>query len=162
MNRPNRPNQAPVGPCNMPMTTRPIPPFIGWTAFTPVVPDIYKEAISPQQLLHDICCRLHRLVEYSDMLAENINIDRAEYDRLMAEFEQFKEHGFDDYYRAQIEAWIADNIIDVMRAILNQGVFFGLTDDGYFCANMLWQLMILFDTVASYDDANYGKLTITY
>ena len=158
----HRNKPVPMQPCHVPMTARPIPPFMGWTAFTPVVPDIYREAISPQQQIHDICCRLHRLTEYADMLSKEMNIDREIYDKLIADFEQFMASGFDDYYREQIEQWVRDNFLDLMKSILNQGVFFGLTDDGYFCAYEVWQLMIVFDTIASYDDDNYGKLVLTY
>ena len=49
-----------------------------------------------------------------------------------------------------------------MKSILNYGVFFGLTQDGYFCANVAWQLNCVFDTIMDYSNENYGRLTLTY
>lgn len=137
-------------------------PFAGWNAFTPVVPEVYKNAYSMQQQVHDMCCMLHKLKEYADMLGENINLDHEAINALEEKFQQFMDSGFDDYYRAQIEQWINDNFIEVVRNLLNQGVWFGLTDDGYFCANSLWQLFIEFDTDMTPTSDSYGRLILRY
>lgn len=139
-----------------------INPYRHWTAFTPVVPDIYKDAISPQQQIHDMCCAIHKLIKYVDMLGDNINIDRETIELLKENFDKFMESGFDDFYKAQLEEWIRDHFGEVIQSVLNQGVFFGLTDSGYFCANVAYQLAFILDTIADYSDENYGRLTITY
>lgn len=139
-----------------------IVPFAGWDAFTPVVPDIYKNAYSVQQEIHDMCCMLHKLKEYADMLGENINLDHDAINKLEEQFEQFMESGFDDYYRDQIQQWVKDNFLQLIKGLLNQGVWFGLTDDGYFCANSLWQLFIEFDTVMDENSDEYGRLLLYY
>lgn len=142
--------------------TAPIAPFFGWTQFTPALPEFYWDVYSAEERIKKICCELHKLCEYANMLGENINIDHQLIDELQDAFTKFMESGFDDYYKAQIEAWINDHFIDVMKAILNHGVFFGLTEDGYFCANVVWQLTTVFDTVLDYNSENYGHLTLTY
>ena len=142
--------------------TAPIAPFFGWTQFTPALPEFYWDVYSAEERIKKICCELHKLCEYANMLGENINIDHQLIDELQDAFTKFMESGFDDYYKAQIEAWINDHFINVMKAILNHGVFFGLTQDGYFCANYVWQLMIVFDTIMDYQNDNYGKLVLSY
>ena len=82
--------------------------------------------------------------------------------QLLEDFEKFKESGFDDYYRELIVQWIENHLAELMHLLLNQGIFFGLTNDGYFCANVLMQLTIYFNTVLEYDSDDYGRLTLTY
>ena len=142
--------------------TAPIAPFWGWTQFTPALPDFYWDVYSAEERIKKICMELHKLCEYANMLGDNINIDHAIIQELEDAFEQFMESGFDDYYKAQIEKWIRNNFIDVLKTILNYGVFFGLTQDGFFCANVVWQLMCVFDTVLNYESNDYGRLTLTY
>ena len=122
----------------------PIVPFNFWTAFTPVIPDVYKEAISPQQQIHDMCCMLHKLVCYSDMLARELNIDKQKLQELSDMFDKFMESGFEDYYAEQIHAWVIENMPSIIEDAIRM-VFFGLTADGYFCA-WIPTSMILFES----------------
>lgn len=138
------------------------PPFYGWTQFTPALPDFYWDVYSAEERIKKMCFELHKLCEYVNMLGDNINIDHKIIQELEDAFEKFMESGFDDYYRAQIEQWIEDHLAELMHLLLNQGIFFGLTDDGYFCANVLMQLTIYFNTILDYDSDDYGKLTLTY
>lgn len=139
-----------------------VAPFWGWTAFTPALPDFYWNVYSAEERIKKICLELHKLCEYANMLGENINIDHELITELQEAFDKFMESGFDDYYREQIQQWINDHFIDVMKAILNHGIFFGITDDGYFCANSVWQLTTIFDTIMDYSSDNYGHITLTY
>lgn len=148
--------------CNERPIVGPIVPFNFWTAFTPVVPDVYKDAISPQQQIHDMCCMLHKLVCYSDMLASELNIDKDKLQELSDMFDRFQESGFEDYYAEQIHAWVIDNMPDIIRDAIRM-VFFKLTADGYFCAWIpdSWS-DIWFDTGANYNRSDYGCLMILF
>lgn len=139
-----------------------IPPFYGWTQFTPALPSFYWDVYSAEERIKKMCLEIHKLCEYVNMLGDNINIDHKIIQELEDAFEKFMESGFDDYYKAQIEQWIADHLVEVMQTLLNQGIFFGLTDDGYFCANVLLQLTIYFDTIVDYSNDNYGRLVLNY
>ena len=148
--------------CNERPIVGPIVPFNFWTAFTPVVPDVYKDAISPQQQIHDMCCMLHKLVCYSDMLASELNIDKDKLQELSDMFDRFQESGFEAYYAEQIHAWVLENMPDIIRDAIRM-VFFGLTADGYFCAWIpdSWT-DIWFDTGANYNRSDYGHLMILF
>ena len=58
--------------------------------------------------------------------------------------------------------WMFENAIDLVGQLVKH-VYFGLTDDGYFCAFIPsnWS-DILFDTVDNYDDPLYGHLLLMY
>ena len=91
-----------------------------------------------------------------------INIDHDAIEALEAEFEKFKESGFLDYYEKQIEAWIQANMERIISEAIKM-VFFGITDDGYFCAYIpkSWA-GIMFDTGAVYGNDDYGCLILEY
>lgn len=137
-------------------------PYASFTNFTPVLPAFYYDVYSSEQRIKAICMEIDKIINYADSLGVQLNVTHDDVAELQQEFEKFKESGFFDYYAAQIEQWIRDNFNKIMKQILNQGIFFGLTEDGYFCANVAYQLTFILDTIANYSDENYGRLTITY
>lgn len=137
-------------------------PYPFWNAFTPTLPDLYWDVDSHEERIKKICLELHKLVEYANYLGENINLDHKTIEELQENFQKFIDGEFDDYYKEQIQQWIDAHFLDIMKAVLNHGVYFGLTDDGYFSANVVWQLTTVFDTVMDYSSDNYGRLTLTY
>ena len=139
-----------------------IVPYGSYTAYTPALPQFYWDVYSAEQRIKHICFEIDKIINYADSLGVQLNITHDDVAELQQEFEKFKESGFFDYYAAQIEQWIRDNFNKIMKQILNQGIFFGLTEDGYFCANVAYQLTFILDTIANYSDENYGRLTITY
>lgn len=147
------------------MAYTPPQPVPLWPAFfpsAPVVPKLYYDALSPEQRIKKICEALHRLCEYANELSIAINLDHQTIEQLQADFTKFMESGFDDYYKEQLAAYIEDHFGEIIYKILNTGIFFGLTQDGYFCANVAYQLAFVLDTIIDYSSDNYGRLTITY
>lgn len=139
-----------------------IQPYSAFTQYTPALPQFYWDVYSSEQRIKHICFEIDKIINYADNLGIQLNVTHDDVAELQQEFEKFKESGFFDYYAAQIEQWIRDNFNEIMKQILNQGIFFGLTEDGYFCANVAYQLTFVLDTIANYSDENYGRLTITY
>ncbi len=142
--------------------TSPIAPFFGFTDFTPALPEFYWDVYSAEERIKEICFKLHKIVCYINMLADNINIDHKLIDELQAAFEQFMESGFDDYYKAQITKWIDDYLADAKNFIVGH-VYFGLTSDGHFCAYVpeAWD-DVIFDTGMVYERSDYGHLILRY
>jgi len=140
----------------------PLTPFCSFMGSTPVLPSLYWDVYSAEQRWKAIGKLLKKLCDYIEYMGDETNIDRDTINQLLEDFEKFKESGFFDYYAEQIEQWIRDNFGEVMKDVLNQGVFFGLTEDGYFCANVAYQLTFGLDTIADYSSDDYGRLTITY
>lgn len=136
-----------------------------WPAFfpsAPVVPKLYYDALSPEQRIKKLCEELHRLCDYANMLGANINLDREDIARLQDEFQRFIDGAYDEYYENAISQWIQANFADLISAGIKQ-VFFGLTDDGYFCAYVpdAWS-EIDFDTGAVYGRSDYGRLILQF
>ena len=147
------------------MAYTPPQPVPLWPAFfpsAPVVPKLYYDALSPEQRIKKICEALHRICEYANELGVAINVDHQIIEQLEADFTTFMESGFDDYYKEQLAAYIEEHFSEIIYKILNTGIFFGLTQDGYFCANVAYQLTFVLDTIIDYSSDNYGRLTITY
>lgn len=150
-----------MGCCNEP-TYVGLPPYTMFTQFTPALPKFYTDVPTMEQGFKELCKQFVKMVCYSDELAKAINLNTENIGELTQLFDEFMDGHFDDFYKEQVEQWIEDNFIDIMKAILNHGVFFGLTDDGYFCANVVWQLTVYFDTIADYSNDNYGRLVLNY
>lgn len=140
----------------------PIGPFMSFFPSAPVVPKLYYESLSPEQRIRRICEALHRVCEYANQVGMQVDDIKALIEQLEAEFEQFKESGFIDYYIDLIQKWIDENFADIIRDGVRQ-VFFGLTDDGYFCAYVpdSWS-EIEFDTGMTYGRFDYGRLILRY
>lgn len=145
-----------------PSPARYVSPFWGFTAFTPTIPKLYWDVRSQEQRILRICDLLDKLICYSDYLGDNIELNRQDIETLKSEFEEFKEHGFDDYYLAQIEQWVNDNLEELYRLLVKQ-VYFGLTLDGHFVAYIpeSWD-DIVFDTGANYGNDSYGRLILRW
>lgn len=139
-----------------------IPGYMGFTAFTPVVPASYWNVDSEEQRYFRLCEQISKLICYAELMGEKINLNRDDIEELKRLFKEFQEHGFEDYYEKQIAEWVEKN----MKGIIEQAVkmvFFGLDDEGYFMAWIpnSWQ-GILFDTVADYTSDDYGCLVLEY
>ena len=141
---------------------RPLFPVPGFMPNTPVLPKLYWEAITPEQELHELCKRLHTLFEYSQQLGTLTTEQMQELAKLQAEFEKFKASGFEDYYEQQLAEWISNNAALLFQTFASQ-VYFGITDDGYFCAYIpdSWS-DITFDTGAVYGRSDYGRLILRF
>ena len=141
---------------------RPLIPMPGFMPYTPVLPKLYWEAITPEQELHELCKRLHTLFDYAQQLGTLTAEQMQELAKLQAEFEKFKASGFEDYYEQQLEAWVNANVANIFNQYAKL-VLFGLSDDGHFVAYVpeSWS-DIWFDTVANYDDPLYGSLVLLW
>ena len=140
----------------------PIPPFWGFSAFTPTIPKLYWDVKSQEQRILNLFDLLNKLVCYAEQMGIQLNVSQDELDKLKDEFEQFKDSGFEDYYEKQLAQWMNENAATLFQ-LLAKMVFFGLTDDGYFCIYVpeSWS-DITFDTGAVYGRADYGRLILRF
>lgn len=73
-----------------------LPPYWGWTAYTPVIPKFYWDVYSQEQRIKHLCEEYDRLAHYASMLAEEINaIEAVKPEELQAVV---------DYFNAQLAA----------------------------------------------------------
>lgn len=140
-----------------------LPFFASWTWINPVIPAMYYEVLSPEQEILELYKGLGKLQSYIDEeIVPIVNKCIDDYNNLDSIFNEFKEHGFDDYYAKQVAEWINNNLEYIYTHTVKQ-IYFGLTDDGYFCAYIpdSWE-DITFDTGADYDSTEYGRLILSY
>lgn len=144
------------------MPPNPVPLWPAFFPSAPVVPKLYYDALSPEQRIKKLCEELHRLCEYANLLGENINLDHGAIAQLQADFQRFIDGEYDQYYKDVIYQWIQDHFAELISEGVKQ-VFFGLTDDGYFCAYVpdSWS-EITFDTGAVFGRSDYGRLILRF
>lgn len=137
-------------------------PYSEFVSTTPALPSFYWDVYSSEQRIKEMCKELCKLVDYANELGVYTSTDRERIDALYAEFERFKESGFADYYEQLLQKWIDENHKAIYEHLAKQ-VFFGLTDDGYFCAYVpeSWS-DIQFDTGAVYGRSDYGRLILKF
>jgi hypothetical protein len=140
----------------------PIPPFWGFSAFTPTIPKLYWNVKSQEQRILNLFDLLNKLVCYCDNMGLHIDVNAQDIADLQTAMQELKDGGLVDYYEQQIYQWIQDNMADLISAGIKQ-VYFGLTDDGHFCAFVpdSWN-DIVFDTGAVYGTEEYGRLILKF
>lgn len=150
-----------MGTCNGDIG-RYAPRWWAFTEFSPVIPKFYWDVYSQEERIKVICEYLWKTICFTENTASNFKAVQDALDQLQKEFDQFKESGFDDYYKEQVKEWIAGNLDFVFRETAKQ-VFFGLTLDGYFVAYVpqSWD-EIVFDTGHVYTEDTYGRLILRW
>lgn len=136
-------------------------PF-GMLDSAPVIPKLYWDVDSQEQRIHVLCKKLHELFDYLVQVAEAVNVDGDAIKALQDAFTKFMESGFEDYYAEQIKSWIDTHFASIISNAIKQ-VYFGITDDGYFCAYVpdSWS-DIGFDTGMVYGRSDYGRLILRF
>lgn len=138
------------------------PIYSGWTQYTPVIPKLYWDVYSAEQRMKQLCMSFDKVEHYLDYIANMMNEWNLEFsEELEAELAKMWEEVHNGYKDA-ISDWMVNDLPEIISAAMKM-VFFGLTQDGYFCAWIpnSWQ-GIIFDTVADYLNENYGCLVLSY
>ena len=140
----------------------PIPPFWGFSAFTPVIPKLYWNVKSPEQRILNLFDLLNKLICYCDSMGLQIDVNAQDVADLKKAMQELKDGGLVDYYEKRIYDWIQANMADLLSAGIRQ-VYFGLTDSGHFVAYIpdSWS-EVVFDTGAVYGLDTYGRLILRW
>lgn len=125
-----------------------------------VLPAVYDDSLSYYELLAKVIEKLNEVIEAYSGSGETIQYILNQLVELQKEFDEFKDGGFEEYYEAQLDRWIHEN----MEGIIGQSikmVFFGLTRNGHFVAYIpdSWK-EIRFDTGMVYNLDTYGRLIL--
>lgn len=135
-------------------------PYGSYTAYTPALPQFYWDVYSSEQRVKHICYEIDKIIAYANMLGVNINATHEDVAKLQELFQKFQDQGLAELYEKLLQQWVDDNMERIIsRAI--KFVYFGLTNDGYFCAYIpdSWD-EITFDTGAVYGRSDYGRLIL--
>lgn len=137
-----------------------IVPYGSYTAYTPALPQFYWDVYSAEQRIKHICYEIDKIIAYANMLGINLNATHDDVVKLQELFQKFQDQGLAELYEKLLQQWVDDNMERIIsRAV--KFVYFGLTNDGYFCAYIpdSWD-EITFDTGAVYGRSDYGRLIL--
>ena len=140
----------------------PIPPFWGFSAFTPTIPKLYWDVKSQEQRILNLFDLLNKLVCYCDNMGLQIDVNAQDIQELRDYVNEFLTSGFDDALAEKIAKWIDDNLQFIFTHTIRQ-VYFGLTQDGHFVAYVpdSWS-DIVFDTGSDINLDTYGRLILRW
>lgn len=134
-------------------------PYSVWLNTTPVIPKLYWGVYSQEERMLHVCKEIARIVAYLDEVGATVDEIEERVEKLLQDFAD----DFDEYYKNQIEEWLNENLENLITEHM-RFVWFGLTDDGYFCAYVPenWD-NLQFDTGYDYSDTStYGHLILSY
>lgn len=137
-----------------------IVPYGSYTAYTPALPQFYWDVYSAEQRVKHICYEIDKIIAYANMLGVNINATHDDVVKLQELFQKFQDQGLAELYEKLLQQWVDDNMERIISRTV-KFVYFGLTNDGYFCAYIpdSWD-EITFDTGAVYGRSDYGRLIL--
>lgn len=138
----------------------PVPPFWGFSAFTPTIPKLYWDVKSQEQRILNLFDLLDKLICYTQFIGGDVNGIAADLQKVKDELQRLEYGGLEDLYERQIVQWVQDNLLKLWQTFA-LGVSFGLTDDGHFCAYVpeSWS-DVMFDTGMAYGRSDYGRLIL--
>ena len=126
-----------------------------------VLPAVYDDSLSYYELLAKIQEKLNE--EVSSL--NNLNVWQQAQDEVIGLLEEKVDDFVDGGYIAEfdrfVQEWLDRNFDDYLTKWAHM-VFFGLTEDGHFCAYVPQRWSFVLDSVNDYDDPNYGRLVIVY
>ena len=143
------------------MRFRHITPFWSFTAFTPTIPKLYWDVRSQEQRILNLFELLNKIICYADYLGKDVDELAQMLDEMARKLDDPE---FFERYIALLQNWLDEHMPEIIGRAA-QMVFFGLTDDGRFCAYIprgyAWD-DIEFDTGANYGHFDYGRLILRY
>ena len=126
-----------------------------------VLPAVYDDSLSYYELLAKIQQKLNEVIASEN----NLNAWQEAQDEVMRLLEEkvddFIGGGYKDEFDRFVQEWLDANWDGYISKWAHM-VFFGLTQDGHFCAYIPHDWSFVFDSVYDYDDPNYGRLAIIY
>lgn len=149
------------------VSTGTLGPFRYWCQR--MLPAVYGDEMSYYEVLcivrdklNDVIAQLNHQGENVNGLIEVYNALNARVTDLENELDAVKNGEYVRLYLDSIISWIDSNLQQLVSRIV-KFVCFGLSDDGYFTAYIpaTWAFLS-FDSVADYENPDYGKLIIQW
>lgn len=126
------------------------------------LPAVYDDSLTYYEQLCKMYDRLNEVIENVNGNSEDIAKLKKAITKLGELLDSWAAGKFDDVIENEVAKWVEDNVKFIFETYCKQ-VFFGLTDDGYFCAYVpkSWS-EISFDTGAIYGTEEYGRLILRF
>ena len=65
-----------------------IPPYWGWTTYTPVIPKLYWDVYSQEERIKRLCMEYDKLTHYASFIANQVNTLSGDIESTLADFEK--------------------------------------------------------------------------
>lgn len=65
-----------------------IPPYWGWTSYTPVIPKLYWDVYSQEERIKRLCLEYDKLTHYASLIAESVNGISEQVEQTINDFKQ--------------------------------------------------------------------------
>lgn len=126
------------------------------------LPAVYDDSLSYYEQVCKLYNILNKTIEHVNLNSEDIEKLKKAVAQLGELLDNWASGKFDDVIKNEVAKWVEDNVKFIFETYSKQ-VFFGLTDDGYFCAYVpqSWS-EISFDTGAIYGTEEYGRLILRF
>lgn len=134
-----------------------------------VLPLVYDDSLSYYEFLCKVCEYINNIITNQNDMADEIkdmgmDISTLQNDvaYLQGELEKIKNGEYMDVYIEALQKWIDNNLYQLINRTVKY-VFFGLTDDGHFCAYIpeKWNFLE-FNTILDYSNPLYGHLVMRW
>lgn len=124
-----------------------------------ILPAVYDDSMSYYEVLCKVTQKLNEIIAKGD--DSDVAIQQI-YGEINSIWDYLKSDKFNGDVEAFVKTWLETNIAQVLAPFVKQ-VFFGLTDDGYFCTYVpkSWS-EVSFDTGAVYGTEEYGRLILRF
>lgn len=132
-----------------------------------VIPLVYDNSLSYYEVLCKVVDYLNNVIQNQTAMYEtivqhgtNITTLQQQVALIQDELQKFINGDYTNLYIQSLANWIDNNLQELVGRVVKY-IFFGLTDDGYFCAYIpsAWQ-WISFDTIVNPNDPMYGHLLL--
>ena len=126
------------------------------------LPAVYDDSLTYYEQLCKLYTKLNEIITSENTNAEDIAKLKECVKALGELLDEIASGKFDDTIREEVSKWVGENISYIFETYAKQ-IFFGLTDDGYFCVYVpkSWS-EISFDTGAIYGSEEYGRLILRF
>lgn len=134
-----------------------------------VLPLVYDESLSYYEQLCKLTEAMNTMIENQDYFNSIVAPYAPEIDSLketladiQEELDKIKSGEYVEFYIEQLANWIDGNLQQIVGRVV-KNVFFGLTQDGYFCAwiPQNWNFLH-FDTIVDPSSELYGHLVLRW
>lgn len=134
-----------------------------------VIPLVYDNSLSYYEVLCKVTDYLNTVIEnqtemYNVIVQHGTDINQLKQQiaTVQEELQKFINGDYTNLYIESLSNWIDQNLQQLVGRVVKY-IFFGLTDDGYFCAYIpdTWDF-ISFDTILNPDDPMYGHLLLNW
>lgn len=126
------------------------------------IPAVYDDTLTYYENVCRLVDKLNDVIKVLNEHGEDISALEKLVNELIDLLNEWSSGKFDDVIKDEVLKWVEENVELIFETYCKQ-VFFGLTDDGYFCAYIphSWS-DIVFDTGMVYGTESYGRLILKY